>query len=581
MMGCASSKELIKSVRFDHQQSKDRIVSGITHEADLEETGEEEEDLFDANDEKNHPEEAIRDLKRSKDCVYVFLQQFRQKNTIDDYDEDFPPPSLREYYAELQMRKRTGARKQQSNSNKHSHSESTTMDVGNNEQVETQTTFVGSGVLVDLTDYREEWIGLGKKAFCCGVSGALVPFMTKKNDEFVPMNRAPIWPLPGNAELATAFRLIVFPKDASFLLGDDADVDYAQIDCVDDDDDDDDDDTNNNSSSNNNNNEIDDDDDIINGLNAKMINNLAVKGDAITTTDEKTIEHMLPPKHPNTTTTTTTVAQNEKVEIVKKTFLEETGRASPDAFRNSRNSLDIPHQNAKNNSSIENVRGGNGEDEPPMESLLIDPKLDEIFTENKKTDGSLGCVLFTLRTLLPPLNDNNGTESIALAPTKDVVKIAEEEDSDNNTKNENNSNSVQQQQQQRRRNLGELVVLDSKLCYFDVGYLGIVNTLAAAKFSDCLNCSSSTVNDDDSDTKQPLHSIKDCKQYAKRMRLDSKAIQQYQKAGFLSVSRLKKMLHDSRSTSTRAHRPQSPSNSPRASPIRMSLDFLRNTANRA
>ena len=109
MMGCASSKELIKSVRFDHQQSKDRIVSGITHEADLEETGEEEEDLFDANDEKNHPEEAIRDLKRSKDCVYVFLQQFRQKNTIDDYDEDFPPPSLREYYAELQMRKRTSA----------------------------------------------------------------------------------------------------------------------------------------------------------------------------------------------------------------------------------------------------------------------------------------------------------------------------------------------------------------------------------------------------------------------------------------------------------------------------------------
>jgi len=78
-----------------------------------------------------------------------------------------------------------------------------------------------------------------------------------------------------------------------------------------------------------------------------------------------------------------------------------------------------------------------------------------------------------------------------------------------------------------RRDSGELVVLDSKVCYFDVGYRGVVSTLAAAKFTDCFENQGVS-----------LDSIT-CKHYCKEMKLDSKAIQAYTKGGFLSVLKLK------------------------------------------
>ena len=103
-----------------------------------------------------------------------------------------------------------------------------------------------------------------------------------------------------------------------------------------------------------------------------------------------------------------------------------------------------------------------------------------------------------------------------------------------------------------RRDSGELIVLDSKVCYFDVGYRGVVSTLAAPKFTDCFENQGVVL---DSMT---------CKTYCKEMKLNSKAIQAYTKGGFLSVLKLKKMLDTS----------SSPHVSPSGTPKRLSLDIL-------
>ena len=109
-----------------------------------------------------------------------------------------------------------------------------------------------------------------------------------------------------------------------------------------------------------------------------------------------------------------------------------------------------------------------------------------------------------------------------------------------------------------RRDSGELVVLDSKVCYFDVGYRGVVSTLAAAKFTDCFENQGVS-----------LDSIT-CKHYCKEMKLDSEAIQAYTKGGFLSVLKLKKMLDPS----------LSPYASPSSTPRRLSLDVFRKSIDR-
>ena len=119
-----------------------------------------------------------------------------------------------------------------------------------------------------------------------------------------------------------------------------------------------------------------------------------------------------------------------------------------------------------------------------MESLLVDPRLDEIFNENKKSDGSLGCVLFTLSTLLPPRNDrenaekktyeDNDTSSSTTAGTAGAAGTASPPPTTTPppTTITNDSPTMG-----GRRDSGELVVLDSKVCYFDVGYRGVVSTL--------------------------------------------------------------------------------------------------------
>ena len=191
------------------------------------------------------------------------------------------------------------------------------------------------------------------------------------------------------------------------------------------------------------------------------------------------------------------------------------------------------------------------DEDEPMESLLVDPRLDEIFNENKKSDGSLGCVLFTLSTLLPPKNDretaekkanedNNTSNSTPAAPP--VAAPAAETTTHDSTKSTLGG----------RRDSGELIVLDSKVCYFDVGYRGVVSTLAAPKFTDCFENQGVVL---DSMT---------CKTYCKEMKLNSKDIQAYTKGGFLSVLKLKKMLDTS----------SSPHVSPSGTPKRLSLDIF-------
>jgi hypothetical protein len=225
---------------------------------------------------------------------------------------------------------------------------------------------------------------------------------------------------------------------------------------------------------------------------------------------------------------------NALVEDARKTFLEENGRASPDLIKKSMDES-----------------GDTDDTEEPMESLLVDPRLDEIFNENKKSDGSLGCVLFTLSTLLPPRNDhenaqkkseedNDTSSSTVAAAAAATTTISKTTMKDSSTLG-------------GCRNSGELVVLDSKVCYFDVGYRGVVSTLAAPKFTDCFENQGIS-----------LDSIT-CKHYCKEMKLDAKAIQAYTKGGFLSVLKLKKMLDPS----------LSPYVSPSGTPKRLSLDVFR------
>ena len=247
------------------------------------------------------------------------------------------------------------------------------------------------------------------------------------------------------------------------------------------------------------------------------------------------------------TTKATNATVNALVEDAKKSFLEENGRASPDLIKKSMG------------------ESGDTEDaEEPMESLLVDPRLDEIFNENKKSDGSLGCVLFTLSTLLPPRNDrenaekktyeDNDTSSSTTAGTAGAAGTASPQPKTTTTTTTTSDSPTMG----GRRDSGELVVLDSKVCYFDVGYRGVVSTLAAAKFTDCFENQGVS-----------LDSIT-CKHYCKEMKLDSKAIQAYTKGGFLSVLKLKKMLDPS----------LSPYASPSSTPRRLSLDVFRKSIDR-
>ena len=160
------------------------------------ETKDEDEEaivMFDARE--NHPTLAVLDDTRANDIVYVYLQSFRLRHQngarAHKEEEDKGPPQLREYVCELMIRKKTGGR-------------------GNKED--------------DTNDYRDEWISLGTKEFCSGVSGSLVPYLPRANSNkkntndatknlasiMKPMNCAPVWPVPGAVELSTAFRVKVF-----------------------------------------------------------------------------------------------------------------------------------------------------------------------------------------------------------------------------------------------------------------------------------------------------------------------------------------------------------------------------------
>lgn len=456
-MGCASSKsvELPTSELNDaagRNEKKNTIPNAVS--AETKDEDEEAIVIFDARE--NHPTLAVLDDTRANDIVYVYLQSFRlrHQNGAREHkegEEDKGPPQLREYVCELMIRKKAGGR-------------------GNRED--------------DTNDYRDEWISLGTKEFCSGVSGSLVPYLPRVNSNkkntndatknlasiMKPMNCAPVWPVPGAVELSTAFRVKVFPKDR---VEKDVDIDVAKE-----------------------------------------------------KRDESERETAV------AATTNTTV--NPIIQDAKKTFLEESGRASPDLIKK------------RMDDSVDTE-----DEDEPMESLLVDPRLDEIFNENKKSDGSLGCVLFTLSTLLPPKNDretaekkanedNNTSNSTPAAPP--VAAPAAETTTHDSTKSTLGG----------RRDSGELIVLDSKVCYFDVGYRGVVSTLAAPKFTDCFENQGVVL---DSMT---------CKTYCKEMKLNSKAIQAYTKGGFLSVLKLKKMLDTS----------SSPHVSPSGTPKRLSLDIF-------
>ena len=482
-MGCASSKVegTSPSSSSSPAVSKLNASSSPANDAkkkekkkknttETKETEEETIKLFDASE--NHPTLAILDDSRAKDVVYVYLQSFRlrhQQNATRDAnnnntrkgEEDKGPPPLSEYVCELMMRKKAGGRGSKDNSSSHSES---------------------MVVVSETNDYRDEWISLGTKEFCCGVSGSLVPYLPRANSNkstdklmsslMKPMNCAPVWPVPGAVELSTAFRVKVFPKDRVSEGDPVVDIDVAAKEGV-------------------------------------------KRDESKQASNSKTV--------------------NALVEDARKTFLEENGRASPDLIKKSMDES-----------------GDTDDTEEPMESLLVDPRLDEIFNENKKSDGSLGCVLFTLSTLLPPRNDHenaqkkseedNETSSsiVAAAAATTTTTISTTTTKDSSTLG-------------GRRDSGELVVLDSKVCYFDVGYRGVVSTLAAPKFTDCFENQGIS-----------LDSIT-CKHYCKEMKLDAKAIQAYTKGGFLSVLKLKKMLDPS----------LAPYVSPSGTPKRLSLDVFR------
>ena len=489
-MGCASSK-----IESNNPTGKNASSASSSEEGRAttkeEETEEKMSKLFDCASE-NHPSQAILDETRTKDVLYVYLQSFRLKedeSKKSPKDEDKGPPRLSEYKCELMMRKKTGGR-------------------GNKDINNTSSTNSESIVVSETNDYRDEWISLGTKEFCCGVSGSLVPYLPRansneKNDTMSsimkPMNCAPVWPIPGAVELSTAFRVKVFSKDMEEDIAA-GDTDEA--------------------------------------AKEGKKRDESEQGAAASATAAITT--------PTTKATNATV--NALVEDAKKSFLEENGRASPDLIKKSMG------------------ESGDTEDaEEPMESLLVDPRLDEIFNENKKSDGSLGCVLFTLSTLLPPRNDrenaekktyeDNDTSSSTTAGTAGAAGTASPPPTTPPppTTTTNDSPTMG-----GRRDSGELVVLDSKVCYFDVGYRGVVSTLAAAKFTDCFENQGVS-----------LDSIT-CKHYCKEMKLDSKAIQAYTKGGFLSVLKLKKMLDPS----------LSPYASPSSTPRRLSLDVFRKSIER-
>ena len=486
-MGCASSKiESNNPVKNASSASSSEEGHATTKE---EETEEKMSKLFDCASE-NHPSQAILDETRAKDVLYVYLQSFRLKedeSKKSPKDEDKGPPWLSEYKCELMMRKKTGGR-------------------GNKDTNNTSSTNSESIVVSETNDYRDEWISLGTKEFCCGVSGSLVPYLPRansneKNDTMrsimKPMNCAPVWPIPGAVELSTAFRVKVFSKDME------EDIAAGDIDE-------------------------------------------AAKEGKKRDESEQGAAASATAATPTTKATNATV--NALVEDAKKSFLEENGRASPDLIKKSMG------------------ESGDTEDaEEPMESLLVDPRLDEIFNENKKSDGSLGCVLFTLSTLLPPRNDrenaekktyeDNDTSSSTTAGTAGAAGTASPQPKTTTTTTTTTNDSPTMG---GRRDSGELVVLDSKVCYFDVGYRGVVSTLAEAKFTDCFENQGVS-----------LDSIT-CKHYCKEMKLDSKAIQAYTKGGFLSVLKLKKMLDPS----------LSPYASPSSTPRRLSLDVFRKSIDR-
>jgi len=493
-MGCASSK--IESKNNPGKNAESSLITTNTKKntqpegaaTKEEETEEKMNKLFDCASE-NHPTRAILDETRAKDVLYVYLQSFRlrhfqQKEGESKKDEDKGPPRLSEYKCELMMRKKAGGK-------------------GNKDINTTSSTNSESILVSETNDYRDEWISLGTKEFCCGVSGSLVPYLPRansneKNDKMSsimkPMNCAPVWPIPGAVELSTAFRVKVFSKD----MVDEENIAAGDVDEA--------------------------------AKEGKKRDESEQGAAAITT--------------PTTKVTNATV--NALVEDAKKSFLEENGRASPDLIKKSMG------------------ESGYTEDaEEPMESLLVDPRLDEIFNENKKSDGSLGCVLFTLSTLLPPRNDrenaekktyeDNDTSSSTTAGTAGASGTASPPPKTTTTTTTINDSPTMG----GRRDSGELVVLDSKVCYFDVGYRGVVSTLAAAKFTDCFENQGVS-----------LDSIT-CKHYCKEMKLDSKAIQAYTKGGFLSVLKLKKMLDPG----------LSPYASPSSTP-RLSLDVFRKSSER-
>lgn len=488
-MGCASSKIESNNPTGKNASSASSSEEGRTTTKE-EETEEKMSKLFDCASE-NHPSQAILDETRAKDVLYVYLQSFRLRHHQKQKEgkkenKDEGPPRLSEYKCELMMRKKTGGR-------------------GNKDTNNTSSTNSESIVVSETNDYRDEWISLGTKEFCCGVSGSLVPYLPRansneKNDTMSsimkPMNCAPVWPIPGAVELSTAFRVKVFSKDMEEDIAA-GDVDEA--------------------------------------AKEGKKRDESEQGAAASATAAT----------PTTKATNATV--NALVEDAKKSFLEENGRASPDLIKKSMG------------------ESGDTEDaEEPMESLLVDPRLDEIFNENKKSDGSLGCVLFTLSTLLPPRNDrenaekktyeDNDTSSSTTAGTAGAAGTASPPPKTTPPTTTTNDPPTMG----GRRDSGELVVLDSKVCYFDVGYRGVVSTLAAAKFTDCFENQGVS-----------LDSIT-CKHYCKEMKLDSKAIQAYTKGGFLSVLKLKKMLDPS----------LSPYASPSSTPRRLSLDVFRKSIDR-
>ena len=203
-MGCASSKIESNNPTGKNASSAPSSEEGRATTKE-EETEEKMSKLFDCASE-NHPSQAILDETRAKDVLYVYLQSFRLKEVESKKspkDEDKGPPRLSEYKCELMMRKKTGGR-------------------GNKDINNTSSTNSESIVVSETNDYRDEWISLGTKEFCCGVSGSLVPYLPRANSNekkdtmssiMKPMNCAPVWPIPGAVELSTAFRVKVFSKD--------------------------------------------------------------------------------------------------------------------------------------------------------------------------------------------------------------------------------------------------------------------------------------------------------------------------------------------------------------------------------